>query len=133
MMGCAVNSCGGVYMAEPKKETLSPDGLLKLAASSGFVALLEFRMQERDPLKWVDKETKTAKVLDKLTVAAEFADTGKPVSIEVMPERGSVEGAQVEPWPYKRGDLILVTVRGVLEEKGKLSVRAKDHQLFLAK
>jgi len=108
-----------------------PIRTLQSFASCGFVALVEFRMQKNDPLKWLDKETKKPREMDKLTVAVELIETGEPVLLEIMPERGAVDGAKVEPWPYKRGDLIVITARSVIEEKGKLGVRVKEHSLFI--
>jgi len=94
------------------------------------VALVEFRMQKNDPLKWLDKETKVKREMDKVVVAVEFVGTSQPLLLEIMPERGAADGTKVDPWPYVKGDKIVITAQSLIEEKGRQLVRVKSHALY---
>lgn len=101
---------------------------LETSAGAYPVLLCEFRGQAADVIKWTDKQTGKAREMQKINVAAELRETGRQITLEVLPERG-VE--TVTALPFKRGDIVLVSLSAYsnTREKGQ-SARVASMSLY---
>lgn len=95
------------------------------AVKAGAAVLLgEYRGGKADNIKWVDKTSGQAKSMVKCSHVVETGDgkTFESVTVdEMLPD-----GTDPEKWvpPFKRGDMVLVSVRKLESNYGKREVSA---------
>lgn len=102
--------------------------LIIAGVNSAPTILVEFRGQQLDLMKWVDKTTGKARQMQKLNIAAEYAaEAGGQLQLEVMPPRGS---ETVDLLPYSKGDKVWFTIANY--ESGQKGTRGRvvSHGLF---
>lgn len=110
--------------SETKQDIAKSAPLNGAQVGHGPTVLCEFRAQQPDVIKWVDKQTGVKREMQKLNVSAEFSATGQQVMLEVMPARGETV---VQPLPYKKGDLVLFTLSNYASGRDGCRGRVVSH------
>jgi len=121
-----------LHMANEKPEIVKASPL-EIHASENPVLIVEFRGQSPDVIKWTDKKDGKAKEVSKLNISAECGVTSKQITLEETAPHGSPPGFVVPAWPYKRGDLVLVSLQNYVSSRETgVKGRVISHSLFRA-